>query len=76
MWHDGIGLSLYAKRLHRRRFVWPVTVYGVIAQTTAPMIYLLEAIDWRNPQHAAAERHITGKKLTSACEKHAKSLRL
>ena len=23
LWHDGIGLSLYAKRLDRGRFVWP-----------------------------------------------------
>jgi len=29
LWHDGIGLSLYAKRLNRGRFVWPVTVDGV-----------------------------------------------
>lgn len=26
LWHDGIGLSLYAKRLDRGHFVWPVTV--------------------------------------------------
>jgi transposase len=51
LWHDGIGLSLYAKRLDRGRFVWPVTVDGVVALTTAQMSYLLEAIDWRNPQH-------------------------
>jgi hypothetical protein len=23
LWHDGIGLSLYAKRLERSRFIWP-----------------------------------------------------
>ena len=23
LWHDGLGLSLYAKRLERGRFVWP-----------------------------------------------------
>jgi transposase len=33
VWHDGIGLSLYAKRLDRGRFVWPVTVDGVGALT-------------------------------------------
>ena len=52
VWHDGIGLSLYAKRLDRGRFVWPVTVDGVVALTAAQMSYLLEAIDWRNPQHS------------------------
>ena len=31
LWHDGIGLSLYAKRLDRGRFVWPQTVDGVVA---------------------------------------------
>jgi transposase len=50
LWHDGIGLSLYAKRLDRGRFVWPQTVDGVMALTAAQMGYLLEAIDWRNPQ--------------------------
>ena len=23
VWHDGIGMSLYAKRLERGRFIWP-----------------------------------------------------
>jgi transposase len=51
LWHDGIGLSLYAKRLDRGRFVWPATVGGVVGLSAAQMSYLLEAIDWRNPQH-------------------------
>src|SRR3979490_1931977 len=33
LWHDGIGLSLYAKRLDRGRFVWPATVAGGAALT-------------------------------------------
>ena len=24
LWHDGLGMSLYAKRLERGRFLWPV----------------------------------------------------
>lgn len=40
LWHDGVGMSLYAKRLDRRRFVWPVTVDGVVALTAARMSYL------------------------------------
>jgi transposase len=51
LWHDGLGLSLYAKRLDRGRFVWPVTVDGVVTLTAGQMSYLLEGIDWRNPQH-------------------------
>ncbi len=50
VWHDGIGLSLYAKRLDRGRFIWPQTVGGVVALTAGQMSYLLEGIDWRNPQ--------------------------
>ncbi|WP_081494588.1 IS66 family insertion sequence element accessory protein TnpB [Bradyrhizobium yuanmingense] len=52
LWHDGIGLSLYAKRLDRGRFIWPTTVGGVVSLTAAQMSYLLEAIDWRNSQHS------------------------
>jgi transposase len=51
LWHDGLGLSLYAKRLDRGRFVWPATVDGAVALTAGQMSYLLEGIDWRNPQH-------------------------
>jgi len=50
IWHDGMGLSLYAKRLDRGRFIWPRTTDGVVALTTGQMSYLLEGIDWRNPQ--------------------------
>jgi transposase len=52
LWHDGVGLSLYAKRLDRGRFIWPATVDGVVSLSAAQMGYLLEAIDWRNPQHS------------------------
>ena len=62
LWHDGLGLSLYAKRLERGRFVWPP---GVAAPSSAPRAreeraisisaaqlgYLLSGIDWRNPVH-------------------------
>ena len=43
LWHDGIGLSLYAKRLDRGRFVWPATVDGVVALSAAQMSYLLRS---------------------------------
>jgi transposase len=51
IWHDGIGLSLYCKRLDRGRFIWPVAREGVISLSPAQMSFLLEAIDWRNPQY-------------------------
>ena len=31
VWHDGVGLSLYAKRLDRGRFVWPTAADGAVA---------------------------------------------
>lgn len=52
LWHDGIGLSLYAKRLDRGRFVWPVADGGPVTITPGQLGYLLEGIDWRNPQHS------------------------
>jgi transposase len=50
LWHDGLGMSLYAKRLERGRFIWPSPADGVIAITPAQLGYMLEGIDWRHPQ--------------------------
>jgi transposase len=49
IWHDGLGMSLYAKRLERGRFVWPPAVGGVVAISQAQLSYMLSGIDWRNP---------------------------
>lgn len=49
LWHDGLGMSLYAKRLERGRFIWPSPADGVVAITAAQLGYMLEGIDWRNP---------------------------
>ncbi|MFN0218475.1 MAG: IS66 family insertion sequence element accessory protein TnpB [Hyphomicrobium sp.] len=62
LWHDGLGLSLYAKRLERGRFVWPPCSRAqpsthrapeerAIAISSAQLGYLLSGIDWRNPVH-------------------------
>ncbi len=51
LWHDSLGLSLYAKRLERGRFVWPSATSGSVAITAAPLAYMLDWIDWRNPVH-------------------------
>ncbi len=50
LWHDGIGLSLYAKRLDRGKFIWPSAAGGAVSISAAQMAYMLEGIDWRNPQ--------------------------
>jgi transposase len=31
LWHDGLGMSLYAKRLERGRFIWPSAADGAVA---------------------------------------------
>jgi transposase len=50
LWHDGQGMCLFAKRLERGRFIWPLTVDGAVTITPAQLSYLLEGIDWRMPQ--------------------------
>jgi transposase len=50
-WADGLGVSLYAKRLEKGRFVWPSPADGVVVITPAQLGYMLEGIDWRHPQH-------------------------
>jgi transposase len=51
LWHDGLGMSLYAKRLERGKFVWPSPTNGIIGISAAQLAYMLEGIDWRNPVH-------------------------
>lgn len=60
LWHDGLGLSLYAKRLERGKFIWPPIVSISSARpveehaltiSAAQLAYLLSGIDWRNPVH-------------------------
>ena len=49
LWHDALGMSLYAKRLEKGRFVWPQASEGVVVITPAQLSYMLEGIDWRHP---------------------------
>jgi transposase len=44
LWHDGIGMSLDAKRLERGRFIWPSPADGTVAITAAQLAYMLEGI--------------------------------
>lgn len=52
IWHDGIGMSLYAKRLEKGRFVWPSATDGIVALSSSQLACLLEGIDWRNPRYS------------------------
>ena len=51
LWHYGLGMSLYAKRLERGRFLWPSPADGCVAISASQLGYMLDGIDWRNPQH-------------------------
>jgi transposase len=50
LWHDGVGMSLYVKRLDRGKFIWPGPAGGCVAISGAQLAYLLDGIDWRNPR--------------------------
>jgi transposase len=51
LWHDGLGMSLYAKRLERGKFIWPtLAASGVVSISASQLAYMLDGIDWRNPQ--------------------------
>jgi len=51
LYWDGQGFCLFAKRLDKGRFVWPITKQGVATLTPAQMSMLLEGIDWRAPRY-------------------------
>ena len=55
LWHDGIGMSLYAKRLERGRFIWPSPADGTIAISAAQLAYMLDGDRLAQPgAHLAA----------------------
>ena len=41
LWHDGLGMSPYAKRLERIRFIWSSPVNGALAITSAQLDSML-----------------------------------
>jgi transposase len=50
LYWDGQGFCLFAKRLEKGHFVWPITRQGTVTLTPAQLSMLLEGIDWRTPQ--------------------------
>ena len=52
LWWDTQGLCLYAKRLEKGRFTWPVTAMGTVSLSPAQLSMLLEGMDWRMPQRS------------------------
>jgi len=51
LWHDGVGMSLYMKRLEAGKFIWPSSGSGEAVQISAVQVAsLLDGIDWRIPR--------------------------
>jgi len=58
LYWDGQGFCLFAKRLEKGRFTWPVThaarasstTDGAVTLSPAQMSMLLEGLEWRTPQ--------------------------
>src|SRR3546814_13549570 len=75
---DGSGLCLYAKRLERRKFVWPRTQDGGAARLSAAQLaMLIEGLDWRQaivhdevpvPTLARSEERRLGKEGVRRCK--------
>ncbi len=56
LWHDGLGMSLYAKRLEHGRFLWPSATDGAVSISASQLSYMLDGIDWRNPRYTRRPR--------------------
>ncbi len=55
LWHDGLGMSLYAKRLERGRFLWPSPADGCVAISASQLGYMLDGDRLAEPAaHVAA----------------------
>ena len=52
IWHDGVGMSLYMKRLERGRFIWRSPPEGCVSISGPQLAYMPDGIDWRNPQRS------------------------
>jgi transposase len=47
LWHDGIGMCLFIKRLERGQFIWPMSSAGTVSLTPGQLSTLLEGCEWR-----------------------------
>ncbi len=50
LYWDGQGFCLFAKRLEKGRFTWPVTKAGAVTLSPAQLSMLLEGLEWRRTQ--------------------------
>ena len=74
LWHDSLGMSLYAKRLERGKFIWPSPADGAVVITPAQLAYMLECQSASNFDPRSASKidplrssfvHCFGKRLQS-----------
>src|SRR5204862_7709275 len=49
LWHDGLGMSLYAKRRERGRSSWRSLANGVVGISASQLAYMLAGLDCTNP---------------------------
>jgi transposase len=56
LWHYGIGMSLYAKRLERGQFIWPSSADSVVTITPAQLGYMYS----RDRAGIHPEQHLAG----------------
>ena len=54
LWHDGNGMSLYAKRLERGRFIWPSAADGVVSISISQLSYMGEIAKIAKPNQRYA----------------------
>ena len=47
LWHDGVGMCLFIKRLERGQFIWPMSSAGTVSLTAGQLSTLLEVCEWR-----------------------------
>lgn len=47
IYFDGSGVCLFAKKMERRKFVWPRTLDAKAPLSAGQLSLLLEGIDWR-----------------------------
>src|SRR4030081_3300484 len=47
LWHDTLGMSLYAKRLERGKFIWPLPANGVVVIPPAQLAVTDAALECR-----------------------------
>jgi transposase len=53
----GDGLCLFAKKLERGKFVWPLATSGTVCLSQAQLSMLLEGINWKRPERTWQPQH-------------------